>query len=88
MTDRTLNYIIHMLLQTSTEDRNVSEGQWARTIDWAMCEWKIRHPHTRPPAYSDAGPTPECFTGTLPPIYVWPEEQKRLNASYRQIHGI
>ena len=61
MTDKVLNQIVVMLLETSVEDRVASAGEWARTMDWAMREWTNRHPRTRPPAYGD-----------IPPVYEWP----------------
>ncbi len=72
MTDKVLNQIVVMLLETSIDDRVASVGEWARTMDWAMREWTNRHPRTRPPAYGDIPPPKDCFLGILPPIYEWP----------------
>ena len=72
MTDKVLNQIVVMLLETSVEDRVASAGEWAKTLDWAMREWTNRHPRTRPPAYAGIPAPKDCFLWILPPIYEWP----------------
>ncbi len=69
MTDRELNKHIEQLLDVPRERRLATMGAWGKAFDSAMTSWSDRYPGTRPPAMAKLGPPPECFTGTLPPIY-------------------
>ena len=69
MTDKQLNEYIDHLLSWPTQKRIDSKGGWAKSFDGAMAMWVDRHTGTRPPAFANAGPSPSCFTGVVPPIY-------------------